>query len=102
MPATARASRAAFTLRVEVFSSSAAIRRSRMPVRLTIHSSEVSTSFERSSFVSTRDGAYIPQPVIRAFVVIGVLLRSSRVDLEQRLLAFHEGSGLDEDACHGA
>src|SRR5260221_2043752 len=44
----------------------AAIRRSRMRVRSTIHSSEVSTSFARSAFVSTRSGTYRPVPVIVA------------------------------------
>src|SRR4029077_618153 len=40
------------------------MRRSRMPVRSTIHSSDVSTSFSRSWFVSTRSGTYMPVPVI--------------------------------------
>ena len=69
MPATASASRAACTLRVVVVSSSAAMRRSRMPVRLTIHSSDVSTSFSRSWFDMILDGAYMPQPVISALVI---------------------------------
>ena len=43
-------------------SSSRAIRRSRMPVRSTIHSSFVSTSVESSSFVSTRSGTWQPEP----------------------------------------
>jgi hypothetical protein len=37
-----------------------------MPVRDTIHSSEVSTIRESSSFVMMRDGAYMPHPVIAA------------------------------------
>src|SRR5262245_16535724 len=44
--------------------SGAAMRRSRMPVRSTIHSSDVSTSFSRSWFVSTRSGTYMPVPVM--------------------------------------
>ncbi len=48
-----------------VVSLAAATRRSRIPVRVTIHSSEVSTMRSRSAFVSTADGAYRPQPVIR-------------------------------------
>jgi len=48
---------AAFTARSEVASLSSAMRRSRMPVRCTIHSSLVSTSFSRSALVSTRLGA---------------------------------------------
>src|SRR5438067_173221 len=35
-----------------------------MPVRSTIHASEVSTMRERSSFVSTRSGTYMPVPAI--------------------------------------
>ena len=45
-------------------SSSVAKRRSRMPVRSTIHSSEVSTNCARSSFVNTRSGTCTPRPVI--------------------------------------
>src|SRR5918992_1354526 len=101
-PATASASRAAWTLRVVAVSSSAAMRRSRMPVRVTIHSSEVSTMVDSSALVITRSGAYIPQPVSSAFVVISELLGgSSGVDLEQRLLALHQRAALDEDAGHG-
>src|SRR6187431_1140747 len=106
-PATARASREAWTLRVAVVSSSAAMRRSRMPVRLTIHSSEVSTIVDSSSLVMTRDGAYIPQPVISAFVVIVELLgrregrASSGIDFEERLLPFHQGAALHDHAGHG-
>src|ERR671915_109998 len=98
-PATASASRAALTERVVVVSSSAAMRRSRIPVRVTIHSSDVSTIRDRSSLVRTRDGAYIPQPVISAFVVIASSSsRSARIDLEQRLLALHQRAALDQDA----
>src|SRR5688572_33242371 len=103
-PATASASRAAMTLSDVVVSSSAAIRRSRMPVRLTIHSSLVSTMVASSSFVITRDGAYIPHPVIRAFVPVGIVIglllgvRSSRVDLQQRLLPLHQRPVLNEHA----
>src|SRR5437867_5689092 len=42
------------------------MRRSRMPVRSRIHSSEVSTMCSRSRFVSTRSGTYIPVPVMVA------------------------------------
>src|SRR5215510_4923472 len=44
--------------------SGEAMRRSRMPVRSTIQSSDVSTSFSRSWFVSTRSGTYMPVPVM--------------------------------------
>ena len=53
------------------------MRRSRIPVRETIHSSDVSTSLARSSFVITRDGAYIPHPVITALVIEELLVGRS-------------------------
>src|SRR5215831_14453124 len=40
------------------------MRRSSIPVRSRIHSSEVSTIFSRSRLVSTRSGTYIPVPVM--------------------------------------
>ena len=52
-------SRARFAAKVamsEVYSSSAAMRRSLMPVRVVIHSSVVSTNFSRSALVSTFSG----------------------------------------------
>ena len=55
-PAMRSASLAAAAARSLVASFSAAIRRCRIPVRVVIHSSEVSTIFARSSFVSTRCG----------------------------------------------
>ena len=48
---------AALIARSEVASFSSTMRRSRMPVRWTIHSSLVSTIFSRSALVSTRLGA---------------------------------------------
>ena len=57
MPAV-RIARMDATAAIEaVVSCAAATRRSRMPVRDTIHSSEVSTIFSRSAFVRTCDGA---------------------------------------------
>ena len=52
------------TERSDIASVSAAMRRSRMPVRLRIHSSLVSTIVAISSFVSTRSGTWQPRPVI--------------------------------------
>src|SRR5918998_289152 len=46
------------------------MRRSLMPVRLVIHSSEVSTIRSRSALVSTRSGTAIPQPVIAALRMV--------------------------------
>lgn len=56
IPAFARAFLAAFVEMSEVFSFSAQIRLCLMPVRLVIHSSEVSTSFSRSSLVMIFSG----------------------------------------------
>src|SRR5262245_32712865 len=63
--------------------SGAAMRRSRMPVRSTIHSSDVSTSRSRSWFVSTRSGTYMPVPVI----VVPRMPSSRRVMVRLDLLA---------------
>jgi hypothetical protein len=52
-PASANAARAALMPRCEVNSSSAAMWRWRMPVRCTIHSSEVSIRAASSALVST-------------------------------------------------
>src|ERR671916_2803983 len=46
------------------------MRRSLIPVRLVIHSSEVSTIRSRSALVSTRSGTPIPQPVIAALRMV--------------------------------
>ena len=67
MPARASAWRLALIERVEAVSCGAAIRRSLMPDRETIHSSEVSTIFSRSALVRTFSGTYIPQPVIALY-----------------------------------
>ena len=55
-PAWASASRAAGSARSDIAWSSDANRRSLIPVRSVIHSSEVSTSSARSAFVITRSG----------------------------------------------
>src|SRR5881628_664656 len=46
--------------------SGRAIRRSTMPVRSRIHSSEVSTIRSKSALVSTRSGTYMPVPTMVA------------------------------------
>ena len=56
-PAWLSAFCAAGSARSDSACSSAAMRLSRMPVRSMIHSSDVSTSSERSAFVITRSGA---------------------------------------------
>ena len=63
-PACASAARAAGSAMSDSASSSRAMRRSRIPVRTTIHSSVVSTSLDSSSFVITRSGTLAPMPVI--------------------------------------
>ena len=57
IPATAIARSAATAAIEAVVSWAAATRRSRMPVRLTIHSSDVSTIRSRSALVRTPAGA---------------------------------------------
>src|SRR5215210_840795 len=64
VPASASAARAAGSARSLAACVGAAIRRSRIPVRVVIHSSEVSTISSRSAFVSTLSGAYAPTPVM--------------------------------------
>ena len=48
-----------------------AMRRSRMPVRWTIHSSEVSTIFSRSALVSRRSGSAQPVPAMTVPIHFG-------------------------------
>jgi hypothetical protein len=63
-PARSSAERAAGRARSLAASSSAAIRRSLIPVRSVIHSSDVSTICSRSAFVRTRSGTCAPIPVM--------------------------------------
>src|SRR5205823_12119986 len=60
------ASCAARTAKSEVYSPGAALRRCLMPVRVVIHSSEVSTIFSRSAFVRMPSGYARPVPSIAA------------------------------------
>src|SRR3954452_4543711 len=64
IPACSSARRAAPKARSDVSSPSAAIRRSEMPVRCRIHSSEVSSRSASSLLVTIRSGRYPPQPTI--------------------------------------
>src|SRR3989442_1553035 len=57
---------AAITARSDEAWSGAEIRRSRIPLRSRIHSSEVSTIFSRSALESTRSGTYMPVPTMVA------------------------------------
>src|SRR5437763_17163137 len=46
------------------------MRRSRIPVRLTIQSSLVSSRLERSWLLSTAGGRHLPQPVMAAWITL--------------------------------
>src|SRR5581483_3340528 len=61
-PASVRAARAASTARSEVPWPAATTRRSRIPVRSTIHSSLVSTRLARSALVTRCSGRAAPRP----------------------------------------
>jgi hypothetical protein len=65
IPAASMAFSAACWARSLVSSPSAAIWRSRMPVRSTIHSLVVSICFSNSALVSTRAGRWLPVPMMR-------------------------------------
>src|SRR6266542_3498874 len=75
--ASSSASFDARSARSEVASPSAITRRSRIPVRSTIHWSFVSTSFSRSAFVRIFSGANEPVPTMRER--IGILRWSGAV-----------------------
>src|SRR6266550_6828264 len=64
MPPFFAARNAAWAPMWEVNSLGAAMRRCRMPVRLVIHSSDVSTIFSRSALVRILSGTYDPREVI--------------------------------------
>src|ERR1700751_2049741 len=80
-PDCSRALSIAGNARSESASESAAIRRSWIPVRSTIHSSEVSTSRESSSFVTTRSGTCAPRPVIVTLTSLRAVPIKSRLAL---------------------
>src|SRR5690606_38420588 len=80
LPAAARAWRLATSAMSDT--STWAIRRSLMPVRVVIHSSLVSVSFSRSWLDRTAGGRHLPQPVISAF---GTFTSSGSTDATQRL-----------------
>src|SRR5512145_1254744 len=60
-------------------SPGAAKRRSRIPTRCVIHSSEVSTIWARSLLVTIRSGTYEPVPAMRLAGHVRVLLDISRM-----------------------
>src|SRR5947209_2939980 len=65
-PEARRASRAARLAKNDIGSSSRAIRRSRIPVRVVIQSSEVSTILSRSALVRILSGRHDPVPRMTA------------------------------------
>src|SRR6185436_9332094 len=69
-PAASSDCRQASVANWDMNSPSPAIRRSRMPVRVVIHSSLVSTIFSRSRLVTTREGTLLPVPEITALIGI--------------------------------
>src|SRR5437867_3226375 len=75
-------------------SSSPAMRRSRIPVRDAIHSSEVSTIFSRSAFVRTRSGRADPVPLMTALLSSRVIESSDpRVRLRRERRGLRPGRG---------
>ncbi len=54
------------------------MRRSFMPVRLVIQSSEVSRNVDRSSLLRTAGGRPSPQPVIAAYRMSGIFARNRK------------------------
>src|SRR6185369_3942607 len=73
-PAMAKARRAASAAKVDVYSPSAAIRRSLIPVLVVIHSSLVSTNCSISALVRIFAGKADPVPVILTFTIESPLL----------------------------
>jgi len=69
MPAFSSARFAAVT-DIDAVVSSLASLRSLIPVRLLIHSSEVSIIFDKSSFVTTISGMQLPVPMILVLIFI--------------------------------
>src|SRR5688572_3722356 len=93
-PAFSSAARPALDARSLVYSLSAAMCRSSMPVRDLIHSSLVSTIFSRSAFVRTRSGRYLPVPAMREYILMRPIL-DELADLEWNALARFDDRRLD-------
>ena len=77
-PAQARARRDA-TVESSI-AETCEIRRSCIPVREVIHSSEVSRKVERSALVRTAGGMQAPQPVMAAWVMVSGKMASPAPD----------------------
>src|SRR6267378_1235199 len=79
MPASRTARRAASVASAEAGVSGSEIRRSLIPVRVVIHSSEVSTIFSKSLFVRTRSGVQEPTPTMWTSRA-GLIMPTSRAE----------------------
>src|SRR5882724_1661280 len=73
IPAERSASRAASAPRSAPLAPASMKRRSRIPVRCSIHSSLVSISLVRSWLVTTRSGSWCPRPRMRAFTISSIV-----------------------------
>src|SRR5689334_16085615 len=103
-PAISSARVAAANARSELSWPSATMRRSRMPVRVTIHSSEVSTIFSRSKFDRIRSGSALPVPTIvapRSWLGLGIGVSQELLDVLVHAL-LHERGRRPETAPDGA
>src|SRR4051812_41387425 len=105
-PAFLIAAAAAATARLDVVSPSSAMRRSLMPVRSVIHSSDVSMRCSRSALVRVPSGRAVPHPVIAALIVLrtsGDAEPGHGLTLTQALTAVHEHAdeSAGERAAHG-
>ena len=80
--ADSRATLAASIARVDEDSFSPAMRLSRIPVRVRIHSSEVSRVFSRSSLVRTFSGRNMPVPAISALILLSGFISFYKIVLD--------------------
>src|SRR5580765_7314312 len=81
------------------------MRRSRMPVRSRIHSSEVSTILARSALLSTRSGTYMPVPTTAAPRMVSGGSDMVRLDLFADVLVdavLHEAREREDRTAEGA
>src|SRR5262245_42361077 len=79
MPARSIACCDAREANCDVYSPGAAFRRCLMPVRVVIHSSDVSTIFSRSALVRTPSGYEWPVPRIPAFTLLDDIRKPFRI-----------------------
>src|SRR5690606_10338642 len=92
MPASASAARAAASPREAVVSSSAAMKRWRMPVRCTIQASLVSTTPSSSRLLTALRGKAEPTPLTTDLIILANLFAGIRL----QNLAFPDGGRADQ------